>query len=211
MQFWSTNEKRGDDSKIWSADYKSSKKIYRLKEDQAFSLSLELGLKRKSCVASVCRFPPSLCWRGWWFGRYCFSGENALERMRDIWFCGSFGTVPLNFLLHVKNCTSENCKFTLSFLANWNLYPMTESTERSPTHKWRKYILRVEGGFHVQYRGNVHLWPKSDDSKKSLVLFYLFTLWQVLSVAISNRANIVRFHEKLAKIRRWKHQWSLFM
>jgi hypothetical protein len=31
-----------------------SKKIYRLKEDQAFSPSLELGLKRKSCAASVC-------------------------------------------------------------------------------------------------------------------------------------------------------------
>ncbi len=66
--------------------------------------------------------------------------------MRDNWFCGSFGTVPLNFLMHVQNCTGENCIFTLSFLANWNLYPMTESTERSPKHKWRKYILRVEGG-----------------------------------------------------------------
>ena len=29
----------------------------------------------------------------------------------------------------------------------------------------------------MQYRGNVLLWPKSDESKKSLVLFYLFTLW----------------------------------
>ncbi len=98
--------------------------------------------------------------------------------MRDSWFCGSCGTVSLNFLLHVQNCTSENCRFTLSFLANWNLYPMTESTERSPPpiHKWRKYILRVGGRCHVHYRGNVHLWPKSDESKKSLVLFYLFTL-----------------------------------
>jgi hypothetical protein len=42
-----------------------AKKIYRLKEDQAFSLSLELSLKRKGCAASVCRFPPSLRWRGW--------------------------------------------------------------------------------------------------------------------------------------------------
>jgi hypothetical protein len=40
------------------------KKIYRLKEDQAFLLSLELGLKRKGCAASVCRFPPSLPWGG---------------------------------------------------------------------------------------------------------------------------------------------------
>ncbi len=43
----------------------SAKKIYRLKEDQAFSLSLELGSERKSCAASVCRFPPSLRRRGW--------------------------------------------------------------------------------------------------------------------------------------------------
>ncbi len=31
----------------------------------------------------------------------------------------------------------------------------------------------------MQYRGNVLLWPKSDESKNSLVLFYLFTLcWE---------------------------------
>ncbi len=29
----------------------------------------------------------------------------------------------------------------------------------------------------MQYRENVLLWPKSDERKKSLVLFYLFTLW----------------------------------
>ncbi len=29
----------------------------------------------------------------------------------------------------------------------------------------------------MQYRGNVLLWPKSDESKKCLALFYLFTLW----------------------------------
>jgi hypothetical protein len=33
----------------------------------------------------------------------------------------------------------------------------------------------------VQYRGNVLLWPKSDECKKSLVLFYLFTLWCYVS------------------------------
>ncbi len=39
-----------------------------------------------------------------------------------------------------------------------------------------KYISRVGGGgFHVHYRGNVLLWPKSNESKKSLVLFYLFS------------------------------------
>jgi hypothetical protein len=40
------------------------KKIYRLKEDQAFSLSLELGRREK---VAWCRFPPSLCRRGWRF------------------------------------------------------------------------------------------------------------------------------------------------
>jgi hypothetical protein len=33
----------------------------------------------------------------------------------------------------------------------------------------------------VQYRKNVLLWPKSDERKKSLVLFYLFTLCIQLS------------------------------
>ncbi len=158
--------------------WRRPKKIYRLKEDQAFSLSLELGLKRKSCAASVCRFPPSLCWRGWWFGRYCYCGENALERMRDNWFCGSFGTVPLNFLLHVQNCTSKNCRFTMSFLFNWNLYPMTESTERSPTHKWRKYILRVEGGISCAIPRKCSPLAQIRREQKSLVLFYFFTLWR---------------------------------
>jgi hypothetical protein len=32
----------------------------------------------------------------------------------------------------------------------------------------------------VQYRGNVLLWPKSDESKKSLVFCYLFTLWSIV-------------------------------
>ncbi len=41
------------------------KKIYRLKEGQAFSLSLELGRREKvAWQASVCRVPPSLCRRG---------------------------------------------------------------------------------------------------------------------------------------------------
>ncbi len=43
-----------------------------------------------------------------------------------------------------------------------------------------------EGGFLAQCCGNALLWPKSDDSKKSLVLFYLFTLcagWSKLDFA----------------------------
>ncbi len=54
---------------------------------------------------------------------------------------------------------------------------MTESSYRSPpphTHT-SEYILRVEGGFHVQCRGNVLLWPKSDESQKKpgpLLLVY---------------------------------------
>ncbi len=36
----------------------------------------------------------------------------------------------------------------------------------------------------MQYRENVLLWPKSDEIKKSLVLFYLFTLWCIVTFAI---------------------------
>ncbi len=184
------------------------KKIYRLKEEKTKLFRFRWNWVWREKVARQ----PSAdfllhsvgeSWRGWWFGRYCYCGENALERMRDNWFCGSFGTVPLNFLLLVQNCTSENCRFTLSFLANWNLYPMTESTERSPTHKWRKYILRVEGGFYVQYRGNVHLWPKSDESKKSLVLFYLFTLCPHLFTVLCPAARFLSLSICLSVCLNW--------
>ncbi len=74
-------------------------------------------------------------------------------------------------------------KFKLSFLANWKLVyiPWLTLLKAPPplpthTHKWRKC------GFHVQYRGNVLLWPKSNESKKNLVLFYLFTLCILLSL-----------------------------
>jgi hypothetical protein len=46
------------------------KKIYRMK-DQAFFAFAGIGLKRKSCAVSVCRFLPSLRRRRWWFCRYC--------------------------------------------------------------------------------------------------------------------------------------------
>ncbi len=38
----------------------------------------------------------------------------------------------------------------------------------------------------MQYRGNVLLWPKSDESKKNMVLFYLFTLWLQLSTSLTS-------------------------
>ncbi len=81
---------------------------------------------------------------------------------------------------------NERC----SFFANWkqyHLYPITVNlhkgppplTERKELHQWRKYILRAGGGgvrFQAQCRENVLFCPKSDESKKCLVLFYLFTL-----------------------------------
>ncbi len=51
-----------------------SKKIYRLKDDQAFSLSLELGRREK--VA----WRPSVGGGGDFVDRYCYCGENDLER-----------------------------------------------------------------------------------------------------------------------------------
>jgi hypothetical protein len=98
---------------------------------------------------------------------------------------------------------SENIIFLLSFLANWKLYPipMTVNLLKGlpPTHtiKWRKYERR--GGFYAQYRGNVLLWPKSDESKKSLVLFYLFTLW-----AEERRPRLIEDRPQQRKFIDWK-------
>jgi hypothetical protein len=67
-------------TKPWLRGGVTSKKIYRLKEDQAFLLSLELGRREKVAQHPVCRFPHSFHWRGWWFCRYCYCSKNALER-----------------------------------------------------------------------------------------------------------------------------------
>jgi hypothetical protein len=64
----------------------TSKKIYRLKEDQAFSLSLELGQREKVVRHPSVDFLLHSIGGGWWFCRYCYCSENALEGMRDIWF-----------------------------------------------------------------------------------------------------------------------------
>ncbi len=70
-------------------------------------------------------------------------------------------------------------RFSTSFLASWKLYPMTGNllTGPNPTHRKKNCVsdvskfLKAKGIFHEQCRGNVLLWPKSDDeSKKSLWL-----------------------------------------
>ncbi len=128
------------------------------------------------------------------------------------WSQKSHGTVPLNFLLHIQNCTlwkpqiSWNSSFKLPFayiklhivkatdshrhslpIVNYPISHDCETTLSPPPHTLRKeskiasvtsvYFKSGGGRFHAQCCGNVLLWPKSDDSKKSLVLFYLFTLW----------------------------------
>ena len=57
------------------------------------------------------------------------------------------------FFCMYKIVQSENRRFTLSFLANWKLYPIAKSTvHKCPplppphTHKWHKYIIIVRGG-----------------------------------------------------------------
>jgi hypothetical protein len=64
---------------------------------------------------------------------------------------------------------------------------MIESTERPlppplyPTHTQvtSVYFKRGGGCFHVQYRGNVLLWAKSDDSKKKpgplLLVYFMYS------------------------------------
>jgi hypothetical protein len=64
--------------------YKSAtvqpKKIYRLKEDQAFSLSLELGRREKVAWHPSADFLLPSVEGGWRFCRYCYCGENNFER-----------------------------------------------------------------------------------------------------------------------------------
>ncbi len=51
--------------------------------------------------------------------------------------------------MHVKIVQSENRRFTLSFLTNWKLYRMTESTERPPpthTHTTSDVSIFESGG-----------------------------------------------------------------
>ncbi len=56
------------------------KKIYRLKEDQAFSLSLESGRREKVAWHPSADFLLPSVGGGWRFCRYCYCGENDLER-----------------------------------------------------------------------------------------------------------------------------------
>jgi hypothetical protein len=81
-------------------------------------------------------------------------------------------------------CKLYKVKTIKSFLANWKLNPMNLLKGPPPPHTHTSDVSIFKGGgggFHVQYRGNVLLWPKSDESKKCLVLFYLFTLCLPLS------------------------------
>jgi hypothetical protein len=56
------------------------KKIYRLKQDQAFWLSLELGRREKVAWHPSADFLLPSVGGGWRFCRYCYCGENDLER-----------------------------------------------------------------------------------------------------------------------------------
>ncbi len=92
------SSRTGPPGYIWWRRFQP-KKIYRLKEDQAFSLSLELGRRSKFArhlSADFLQSPsnlsayliiadndaPSLLQRGWsGFCRYYFCSENALKRI----------------------------------------------------------------------------------------------------------------------------------
>ncbi len=72
--------------------------IYRLKEDQAFSLSLELGRREKVAWHPSAEFLLPSVGGGWRFCRYCYCGENDLERdERCNWFC-EYSILKNNFL-----------------------------------------------------------------------------------------------------------------
>ncbi len=137
--------------------------------------------------------------------------------MRDKWFCGSCGTVPLTFfcmykIVQVKTADSRCHSLPTGTYIQW--LNLLKGPPPPHTHKWRRYILRVEGGFHGQYRGNVHLWPKSDESKKSLVLFYLFTLWPlpcVISVMTVGSVHLLHKRKSSWKLRLLKQSICTFI
>ncbi len=105
----------------------------------------------------------------------------------------TFANLPPLSMILVANCLkskiSWHCPFKLPFACknctrchscHWKIYPWLNLLKGPPpthTHTTDVSIFNSGGeGFHVKYRGNVLLWPKSDDSKKCLALFYLFTL-----------------------------------
>ncbi len=114
-----------------------------------------------------------------------YSGAWGKLIHEKTWSQKSCGTVSLNFLLHVQHCTKWNRQILAVIPCQLETISYShgcESTKRSPPHthtlKWRKYILRAEGRILRTIPRKCSLWPKSDESKKSLVLFYLFTLWR---------------------------------
>jgi hypothetical protein len=76
-----------------------------------------------------------------------------------------------------------------SFLASWKqytVYPKSVNLHKGPPSPLQKekqnsvsdvsIFVAQRGGYVAQCRGNVLLCPNSDERKKCLVLFYLFTL-----------------------------------
>ncbi len=69
--------------------------------------------------------------------------------MKKTWSQKSQGTVPLNFLLHVHNCTKwkPRChSLSTENYIQWLNLLKSPSPPPPHTHKWRKYILRGGGG-----------------------------------------------------------------
>ncbi len=79
--------------------------------------------------------------------------ENLLRGLGKLihektWSRKSCGTVPLNFLLHVQNCTKRKPQINavipcqLETISHDRIY--LKVPPPTHTHIWRKYILRVE-------------------------------------------------------------------
>ncbi len=89
--------------------------------------------------------------------------------------------------IHYYYCRNFSCKLeTIHILYIpwlWIYIKVPPRPPPSPQKRKQNCVSdgREEGGFHAECRGNVLLCPKSDESKKCLVLFCLFTLWGLVS------------------------------
>ncbi len=59
-------------------------------------------------------------------------GRGRSWYMKKIWNQKSHGTVPLNFLLHVQNCTYWKLQILAVMPCQWKLYPMTMNLQVPP-------------------------------------------------------------------------------
>ncbi len=76
-------------------------------------------------------------------------------------------------------CHSHSLPGTVNYESTERSHPTERKSKLRQGRKCIKCIWRAGGGdFQDKCRWHFLFWPNSDESKKCLILFYLFTLWQ---------------------------------